>query len=56
MHPEVQQALANYKHAQYLFDNLRANDDDDLVQSIYYQLNYEKKKLDEAINKYRTSS
>ena len=54
MYTDVQQALADYRHAQYLFDNLRLDADPDLVQSIIYQLNYEKKKLDEAINKYRS--
>ena len=53
MHPDVQRALADYNHAQYLFDNLRIDDDSDLVQSVMYQLNYEKKKLDDVINKYR---
>jgi hypothetical protein len=37
-----------------LFDNLPVDTDDDLVQSIIYQLEYDQKKLDEAINKYRS--
>lgn len=53
-YPKIQQALTNYNHSQWLFNNLPVDADDDLVQSIIYQLRYDQKKLDEAINKYRS--
>jgi len=49
---DYQKARENYRHAMYLFNNLRADDDISLIDSVIVQLDQAERKLNEEVQNF----
>jgi hypothetical protein len=56
MYPDYQQALQDYNHAWFFFNNVSVNDGQYRMDSAIYNLVSAEKNLCAVINKYKTSN